>query len=58
MAGLESQATFGNLHSTFPFTRCLREGNGEAPRLWLKMAMQILEHVEPVVDEKKKWAPH
>ena len=45
-AGLEGQATFGNLDSTFPFTRCIRQGSVEAPRLWLNMALQILVVVE------------
>ena len=46
MAGLEGQGTFENVDSTFPFARCIRRGSLE-PRLWLKMAMQILENVEP-----------
>ena len=47
MAGLEGQATFESVESTFSFARCIRQGSVEAPRLWLKMAMQILGNVEP-----------
>ena len=36
IAGLEGQATFGNVESTFSFARCSRQGSVEAPRLWLK----------------------
>ena len=42
---LEGQATFENAERTFLFTRCIRQGSVEAPRLWLKMATQISSSV-------------
>ena len=42
MAGLAGQASFESVESTFSFARCIRQGSIEAPRLWLKMAMQTL----------------
>ena len=46
MAGLEGRATFENVECTFPFTRCVRQGSVQTPRLWLKMAMQVLWNAE------------
>ena len=46
MAGLGDQMTFENVVSTFRFSRCIRQGGVEAPRLWVKMTMQILWNVE------------
>ena len=36
------------------FNRCLRQGSVEAPRLWQKMALQILANVEEEWMKKKK----
>ena len=47
MASLERLATFEAVENTFPFTRCIRQGSVEAPRLWLEMAMHILSNAEP-----------
>ena len=33
--------------------RCIRQGDAEAPRLWLNIAMRILSHVEPERKRKK-----
>ena len=52
MVGLEGRATFENVECTFPFTRCVRQGSVQTPRLWLKMAMHILWNVEE--DGKKR----
>ena len=46
MVGCEGRATFENVECTFPFTRCVRQGGAQTPRLWLKMAMQISWNVE------------
>ena len=46
MAGLEGLALFECAESKFSFARCIRQGSVEAPRLWQKMAMQILANVE------------
>ena len=46
MSGLENQAMFECVESNFFFNRCLRQGRVEAPRLWQKMAMQLLANVE------------
>ena len=51
--GLEGQATVVNVESTFSFARCIRQRSVEAPGLWLSMAMQILENVEPKWMKKK-----
>ena len=51
MAGLEGRATFENVECTFPFTRCVRQGSAQTPRLWLKKAMQMFSNVE---DDGKK----
>ena len=37
---------FECVESSFIFNRCLRQGSVEAPRLWQKMAAQILANVE------------
>ena len=37
---------FECVESCFRFNRCLRQGSAEAPRLWQKMATQILANVE------------
>ena len=53
MKSPERKATYENLDCSFPFTRCIRQGSVEAPRLWLKMAMQVLANVEPIWQKKK-----
>ena len=53
MAGLEGQAKFESVEITFSFARCIRERSVEAPRLWLKKAVQILGNVEPEWVEKE-----
>ena len=52
MAGLEGQATFESVESAFLFARCVRYGSVVAPRLWQRMAMQLLVNVEPERVEK------
>ena len=47
LAGLEGQAKLERVESTFSFAKCIRQGSVEAPRLWMRMAMQILGNVEP-----------
>ena len=42
MMGLEELATFESMESKFSFVRCICGGSADAPRLWLKMAMQML----------------
>ena len=42
MCGLEGQATFECMESNFSFNRCLRQGSVDAPRMWQKMATQLL----------------
>ena len=46
MPGLEGQAMFECVESKFSFNRCLRRRSVEAPRLWQKMATQLLVNVE------------
>ena len=46
MARSEGLAMFECVESKFSFARCIRQGSVEAPRLWQKMAMQILANVE------------
>ena len=46
-------AKFESVESTFSFARYIRQGIVEAPRRWLKMAMQIQGHVEPEWVEKE-----
>ena len=46
MAGLEGEANFESVESKFPFTKCIRQGSVDGPRLWLKMARQMLWNVE------------
>ena len=46
MSELEGKAMFECVESCFSFNRCLRQGSVEAPRLWHKMATQILANVE------------
>ena len=46
MPGLEGKAMFECVESSFNFTRCLRQGNVEAPRLWQMMAAQLPATVE------------
>ena len=46
MANLEGKAAFEGVENSFPFKRCIRQGSVEVPRLWLKMATQILWNVE------------
>ena len=46
MAGLEGQALFESAESKFSFGRCIRQGSVQGPRLWQKMAMQLLAEVE------------
>ena len=50
MAGLEGQAKFESVDSTFSFAKCIRQGSVEAPKLWLNM---ILGSVEPERVEKR-----
>ena len=52
MARLEGRATFENVESYFPFTRCIRQGSVEALWLLLKLTMQRLWNVEK---ELKRW---
>ena len=42
----EKKAVFVCVESKFAFDRCTRQGNVEAPRLWQKMAQQLLANVE------------
>ena len=42
MSGPEGKAMFECVESCFSFDRSLRQGSAEAPRLWQKMATQIL----------------
>ena len=49
IAALEGRALFEHVESKFQFTRCIRQESVEAPRLWLKMVMQIVWNV------KKEW---
>ena len=37
MAGLEGQAKFESVESTFSFAKCIRQGSVKAPKLWLNM---------------------
>ena len=46
MSGLSGKAMSECVESNFAFNRCLRQGSVEAPRLWQKMATQILATVE------------
>ena len=46
MLGLEGKAKFECVESSFVFNRCLRQESVEAPRLWQKMATQLLATVE------------
>ena len=46
MSGLSGKAMFECVGSSFTFNRCLRQGSVEAPRLWQKVATQILANVE------------
>ena len=46
MANLEGKVTSESVEYSFPFTRCIRQGGMEAPRLWLQMPMGILWNVE------------
>ena len=46
MLGLSRKAMSECVESSFAFNRCLRQGSVEAPRLWQKMATQILAHEE------------
>ena len=40
------------VESKFPFNRYLRQGSVEAPRLWQKMAMQLLANVQEILCKK------
>ena len=46
VSGLEGKAMFECVESSFDFNRCLCQVSVEAPRLWLKMATQLLANVE------------
>ena len=46
MLGLSGKAMLECVESSFAFNRCLRQGSVEAPRLWQKMATQILANVD------------
>ena len=54
MLGLSGKAMFECVESSFAFNRCLRQGSVEAPRLWQKMATQILANVEEEWMEQRK----
>ena len=56
MSGLSGKASFECVESKFSFNGCLRQGSVEAPRLWQKMATQILDNAE---EEwvKKRYSP-
>ena len=54
MSGLSGKAIFECVESSFAFNRCLRQGSAEAPRLWQKMATQILANVEEEWMKKRK----
>ena len=54
MSGLSGKATFECVESNFNFNKCLRQGSVEAPRLWQKMASQILANVEEEWMKKRK----
>ena len=45
---------FECVESNFSFNRCLRQGSVEAPRLWQKMATQLLANVEENWTRKKR----
>ena len=45
VSGLKGKAMFECVGSSFVFSRCLRQGSVGAPRLWQKMAAQILANV-------------
>ena len=45
-AGSEGLAVFECVESKFSFARSIRQVSVEAPRLWHKIAMQILANVE------------
>ena len=53
MANLKGKAAFESMECTFPFTRCIRQGGVEAPRVWLKMAVQILWNLEEEWQKRK-----
>ena len=57
MAGLEGQAMFERAESSFSFNRCLRLGSAGAPRLWQKMATQLLAHVDENWTKEKNGHP-
>ena len=46
MAVVEGEANFENVESTFPFTKCIRHGSVDAPKLSLQMEMQMLWNVD------------
>ena len=54
MSGLKGKAMFESVESSFVFNGCLRQGSVEAPRLWQKMATQILADVEEEWMKKKR----
>ena len=58
MANLEGKAAFEGVECSFPFKRCIRQGSVEVPRLWLKMATQILWNVEENWRKRKMGGPH
>ena len=66
MVGLEGRATIENVECTFQFTGCVRQGSVQTPRLWLRMAMQILWNEEEDGkktgrggrEEEEEGAPH
>ena len=53
MSGLSGKATFECVESNFSFNRVLRQGSVEAPRLWKKMATQILSQSVGRMDKKR-----
>ena len=54
MSELSGTAFFESVESRFSFNRCLRQGSVEAPRLWQKMASQILANEEEEWMKKRK----
>ena len=46
LAGLPGKAKFECVESSFAFNRWLPQGSVEAPRLWRKMATQVLANVD------------
>ena len=54
MSGLEGQAMFECVESTFSFNRRLRQGSVETPIQWLKMVTQLLANMEENWTRRRK----